>query len=164
MNAPTTIKRICDAEGLTLAVAESVTVGRLQALIGSVSGASSFFGGGITAYSIDQKVALLGVDRQMATTVDGVSEQIAAQMAQGVAKLFRVPLAIAITGYAEPPSPDEDLATYAYFAIWDRRRSTTQIVRSGSLTHRGVSRVEAQAAFADDLIRELADYLSGAGS
>ena len=44
----------------TLAVAESLTCGHLQALVGSVSGASDFFCGGVTAYNIDQKVRHLG--------------------------------------------------------------------------------------------------------
>ena len=51
---------------LTLAVAESLTSGHLQAAIGARSGASDFFLGGITAYSIDQKVTHLGVDRDEA--------------------------------------------------------------------------------------------------
>jgi len=63
-----------------VATGESVTVGYLQALIASVSGASNFFLGGITAYNIDQKVELLGVDRMQAKQVDCVSPQVAAQM------------------------------------------------------------------------------------
>ena len=58
---------------LTLAVAESVTCGRLQARIGAISGASEFFLGGITAYTIAQKVRHLGVDRAQAEAVDAVS-------------------------------------------------------------------------------------------
>jgi nicotinamide-nucleotide amidase len=50
------IKRICDANQLLLDTAESVTVGRLQTMIGAVAGASTFFQGGITAYNIEQKV------------------------------------------------------------------------------------------------------------
>ena len=51
---------------LTLAVAESLTCGRLQARIGAISGASEFFLGGMTAYSLEQKVRHLGVDRAAA--------------------------------------------------------------------------------------------------
>lgn len=76
------IKKHCDAQQLTLATAESVTVGHLQASIAGVSGASSFFQGGITAYTVDQKVQLLGIDRRHADEVDCVSERVAAEMAQ----------------------------------------------------------------------------------
>ena len=57
---------------LTLAVAESVTCGRVQARIGAISGASEFFLGGITAYSLEQKVRHLGVDRAAAVAVNAV--------------------------------------------------------------------------------------------
>jgi nicotinamide-nucleotide amidase len=48
---------------LTLAVAESLTCGQVQAKIGTVAGASRYFLGGITAYSLAQKVRHLGVNR-----------------------------------------------------------------------------------------------------
>ena len=38
---------------LTLSVAESLTCGRIQARVGEISGASEFFLGGITAYTLD---------------------------------------------------------------------------------------------------------------
>ena len=68
---------------LTLAVAESLTCGRLQARIGAISGASDFFLGGVTAYSLDQKVRHLGVNRAGAAAVNSVSGAVAEQMARG---------------------------------------------------------------------------------
>ena len=44
------------APRLTLAVAESLTAGLVQARVASVSGSSDYFLGGITAYSLDEKV------------------------------------------------------------------------------------------------------------
>ena len=58
-----------------LAVAESVTAGRIQALIATVSGASNFFEGGLVAYSLSQKVRLLGVDSDHAEAVNCVFGQ-----------------------------------------------------------------------------------------
>jgi hypothetical protein len=71
----------------SLAVAESLTCGHLQARIGSESGASAFFAGGVTAYTLEQKVGLLAVDRAVAEAVDCVSDEVARQMAFGVCKL-----------------------------------------------------------------------------
>ncbi len=85
----------------TLAVAESLTCGRVQARIGSIPGASEFFLGGLTAYSLDQKVKHLGVDRAVAAPVNSVSAAVAEQMAQGVCALFGSELGLATTGYAE---------------------------------------------------------------
>jgi len=71
---------------LTLAVAESLTCGRVQARIGAIPGASEFFLGGITAYSLEQKVRHLGVDRATAEPVNAVSAEVAEQMARGYAR------------------------------------------------------------------------------
>ena len=73
---------------LTLAVAESMTGGRLQALVTAESGASAFFLGGITAYTLVQKTRHLGVDAVQAAAVDGVSAEVARAMARGVCALL----------------------------------------------------------------------------
>ena len=87
---------------LTLAVAESLTCGHVQARVGAISGASEFFLGGITAYTLDQKVAHLGVNRAAAKRVDCVSAAVAREMARGACQLFGSDLGLATTGYAEP--------------------------------------------------------------
>lgn len=88
------------APRLTLAAAESLTCGRVQACIGAVPGASEFFLGGVTAYSLAKKVKLLGVNRAAAKKVNSVSAEVAEQMARGVCALFGSDLGIATTGYA----------------------------------------------------------------
>jgi hypothetical protein len=67
---------------LTLAAAESLTCGRVQARVGEISGASLFFRGGLTAYTLDEKVRHLGVNRAAARRVNAVSAEVAAQMAR----------------------------------------------------------------------------------
>ena len=66
---------------LQLAVAESMTGGRLQALITAESGASAFFLGGLTAYTLAQKIRHLGVAREIAEPVDCVSAEVAPRSA-----------------------------------------------------------------------------------
>lgn len=85
-----------------LAVAESLTAGHVQSMIASQSGASDYFVGGATVYTIETKIRLLGVDRDLALACNGVSEQVAEEMAVGCLRLFQADLAIATTGYAEP--------------------------------------------------------------
>ena len=87
-------KLILRRPGLTLAGAESLTAGQVQARIAAVSGASDYFLGGVTAYSLEQKVKLLGVNRAHAKSVDCVSQRVAVEMAVGVAKLFGADLAV----------------------------------------------------------------------
>ena len=50
---------------LTIAVAESLTSGRLQQSLGDLPNASRFFRGGLTAYTGDIKASLLGVDKHV---------------------------------------------------------------------------------------------------
>jgi nicotinamide-nucleotide amidase len=84
---------------LMLAVAESLTAGHLQARIAAVSGASDYFLGGVTAYSLEQKVKLLGVNRAHAKRVNCVSQRVAVEMAHGVMELFGADLTAATTGW-----------------------------------------------------------------
>jgi nicotinamide-nucleotide amidase len=128
----------------TLAVAESLTCGRLQARIGAISGASDFFLGGITAYSLDQKVRHLGVDRAEADAANSVSGRIAEQMAKGACRLFGADVAVATTGYAEA-SPQWSVATpFAWWGLARRLPEGDFATQSGRVDCPGLSRVEVQ--------------------
>lgn len=114
------IKRLMNRAQLTVAVAESLTCGQLQHLLGSVSGASSYFEGGITAYSLRQKIALLGLEEELVHHSSGVSAKIAIEMASAVLRQFDTHLAIATTGYAEADPASGIAAPFAHFAIVSR--------------------------------------------
>ena len=113
------LKSLFLQKGWQLCVAESVTVGRLQALLGSVSGASDFFVGGITTYNLEQKVRHLGVAREEAERTDCVSPLVCQQMARGACALFDAPIAIATTGYAEPYAERNVTTPWAHISIWE---------------------------------------------
>ena len=109
-----------DVPPLTLAVAESMTCGQVQAAIGAVSGASNFFLGGITAYTLDEKVQHLGVNRTAAKKVNCVSAEVALQMARGACRLFGSDLGMATTGYAEPAPEQGVIEPFAWWALAHR--------------------------------------------
>ena len=148
---------------LTLAVAESLTAGHVQARVAAVSGASNFFLGGVTAYSPDQKVKLLGVNRAAAAKVNCVSAEVAEEMARGAAKLFGADVAVATTGYAEPSPADGVASPMAWWAIaWKRRRvggRAELTMRHGRVECPGAKRVEAQAMVAEAVLGELVGWL-----
>jgi nicotinamide-nucleotide amidase len=96
------IKDILVAKKETLAVAESVTSGHLQAAISLASMATMFFQGGITTYNIHQKTRILKIDASHALSCNCVSERVAREMALNAAKLFQSDWSISITGYAAP--------------------------------------------------------------
>jgi nicotinamide-nucleotide amidase len=134
---------------LTLAVAESLTCGRLQARIGAISGASEFFLGGMTAYSLDQKVRHLGVDRSGAEAVNSVSAAVAEQMARGACALFGADIAAATTGYAEASADWKVAVPFAWWALARREPAGGLSVRSGRVECPGLSRVDVQERVAE---------------
>lgn len=145
---------------LTLAVAESLTCGRVQALIGAVPGASDYFVGGITAYTLAQKVRHLGVNRAHARRVDCVSQRVAVEMAQGATELFGADLALATTGYAQANRVAGVAAPMAWWALCHRQRGGRAIVISGQIIlPASTSRVSAQEKISREVLRELVGYL-----
>jgi nicotinamide-nucleotide amidase len=144
---------------LTLAVAESLTCGHVQARVGSISGASEFFLGGITAYTLDQKVRHLGVGRAAARRVNSVSASVAEQMARGVCGLFGSDLGLATTGYAEPSANEGVVDPFAWWALAHRKRGRFVTVRSGRVECPGETRVHVQVILAETVLAELMEYL-----
>lgn len=94
--------KILKQKKVQLAIAESCTGGLLGSRIVSVSGASSYFAGGIIAYSNKVKTRLLGVSSALLKKYGAVSLPVAKAMAQGAAKNFSCECGIGITGVAGP--------------------------------------------------------------
>jgi len=111
------IKESMMAQGESIAVAESVTSGHLQAALSSAELASKFYQGGITVYNIGQKCRHLNIDPIKCEAADCVSQEIAIDMATEVCNLFTSNWGIGITGYATP-MPEKNISEpFAYFAI-----------------------------------------------
>lgn len=145
---------------LTLAVAESVTAGHVQALVASVSGSSKYFLGGVTAYSLEQKVKLLAVNRAHARKVNCVSQRVAVEMAYGATKLFGADIALATTGYAEPDQTMRIKEPMAWWAICQRLPSGRLALNSGTIETPDASRTEAQERIARDVVGLLIAHLA----
>jgi nicotinamide-nucleotide amidase len=91
---------------LTVAVAESLTGGRVAAALTAVPGASAVLRGSVTAYATDLKASLLGVDAALLSRVGAVDGEVARQMAVGVRRVCGADLGIATTGVAGPEGQD----------------------------------------------------------
>jgi nicotinamide-nucleotide amidase len=152
------LKRANQDHRLTIGVAESVTCGQLQARIGAQPELSELLKGGITAYSIDQKVKLLGVDAGHASKCNCVSARVADEMASGVCCLFGVEVGVATTGYAE--SPDKKKAPSAFWSVCSNDGSCLKIVKRGRVVGtRRMSRTAMQARIADKAFDALTRFL-----
>ena len=101
----------------SIAVAESVTSGHLQAALSQAENASFFFQGGITAYNLGQKCRHLNIDPIQAEECDCVSKEIAVKMAVEASKMFISNWGAGITGYATPVPGKTDDGLHAFYAI-----------------------------------------------
>ncbi|REC44224.1 CinA family protein [Chryseobacterium pennipullorum] len=100
----------------TVSTAESVTAGFLQFSFSQIKDASELFKGGLTTYTLEEKVNLLRVDEKEARQYNCVSRKIAETMALHVSELFNTHWGIAVTGYATPVEESE-YKLYAYFSF-----------------------------------------------
>jgi PncC family amidohydrolase len=99
-----------------IAVAESITGGKLADLFVSVPGASACFKGALSPYDLDGKVRILEVDREHAASVNCVSPTVARQMAEGVARQLRADVGVATTGFAESV---DDIKPHAFICAYN---------------------------------------------
>ncbi len=144
----------------TVAAAESLSCGRVQALLGAISGASGYLLGGVTAYTIEQKVRLLAVDREQAVAVKAVSAGVAEAMALGVCRLFGSTLGVATTGFAEADRAAGVSAPMAYWAICDLATPGAPLLRSGRMEFPpGLARRVVQSAVAERVLEQVLDHL-----
>ncbi|TWX34147.1 CinA family protein [Frigoribacterium sp. ACAM 257] len=111
-----------DRQGLTIAVAESLTGGLLAAELVSVPGASSVVVGGVVAYQTPVKNSLLHVPADLLATRGAVDPDVAVAMASGVRRALAVDgkaadVGLATTGVAGPDPQDGHAPGTVYVAL-----------------------------------------------
>jgi len=102
INSVKTIAAELLKNNLTLSTAESCTGGLIGGAITDIAGASLFFKGGITAYSNEIKINVLGVNERTIVEFGAVSSQTVEEMVQGVCTLLKTDCAISVSGIAGP--------------------------------------------------------------
>lgn len=119
--------------GLTLAVAESCTGGRICDRITDVPGSSEHFKGGIVAYSNDSKVKLLGVSHDTLKAHGAVSAECASEMAIGVAKAFNADVGVSVTGIAGPggATPQKPVGLVFIGIAWKKEHAAFRYLFDG---------------------------------
>lgn len=125
-----TVKKLIE-KNITVSVAESCTGGLLSKLITDVSGCSSIYPGGVCTYSNTIKTKLLGVKEDTLSSFGAVSENTAAEMAEGVKKLMNTDIGIGITGIAGPGSDNTNKpAGLIYIAIKSNNTQKTVMLNN----------------------------------
>ncbi len=92
---------------LQISVAESCTGGLIGSKITMVPGSSSWFAGGVIAYSNHLKEVLLGVDHELLANYGAVSAQVARAMAARLADRVGTSISLSVTGIAGPDGGSE---------------------------------------------------------
>lgn len=139
----------------TIAVAESVTSGHLQAAFSLANNATLIFEGGITTYNIGQKCRHLLVEPIHALAVNCISMKVSEQMAIGVCDLFKAGYGIGITGYASPVPEKNIKQLFAFVAI----AKGGKIIESEKIISSYKKPLEVQKDFTGQAIRFLFEAL-----
>lgn len=146
------------AHGKKLALAESCTGGYIAKRITDISGSSAVFECGVVSYSNEVKINLLGVNPETIEKYTEVSEQTAAEMAEGVRRLSGADFALSVTGIAGPGGGSEDKPvglSYIGFACEDG--TTVKELRTGKKEN---SRDYNRYVTASTALYMLVDYLN----
>ncbi|MGZ5314361.1 MAG: competence/damage-inducible protein A [Solirubrobacterales bacterium] len=114
--------------GRMLAAAESCTGGLVAARCTEGAGASTWFAGGVVAYTNEAKSELLGVDAGLIEARGAVSPEVAEAMADGALERFGAEAAVAVTGIAGPSGGTESKPV-GYVCFCAKLRSGEKLTR-----------------------------------
>jgi len=119
--------------GLTLATAESCTGGNIARLLTAQAGASTYFKGGVVAYSNEVKESALGVKHSTLEAHGAVSEETVREMVEGVRTRLGADLAIATTGIAGPDggTAEKPVGT-VWIAVADATHTEAKLLQFGA--------------------------------
>ena len=95
-------------EGLSLSIVESCTGGAICKAISDMPGCSTFFEGGVVAYSDSAKIEIIGVTPECLKNHGTVSRRTALAMANGACETFTSDIGLSITGIAGPSGGSEE--------------------------------------------------------
>ncbi len=108
-----TVGELLLQRGQWLAAAESCTGGLISHLITNVPGSSGYYLGGVTAYSNEVKMRLLGVSSDTLEQHGAVSEATVLEMARGIRTALGADIGVSVSGIAGPTggTPDKPVGT-----------------------------------------------------
>jgi nicotinamide-nucleotide amidase len=105
----------------TVSVAESCTGGLVMDMITNVPGSSSYFLGGVVAYSNELKMKKLRVSKARLEKHGAVSEEVALALARGVRRYCATDLGLSVTGILGPSgaTPSKPVGLVFFGLAWE---------------------------------------------
>ena len=102
MTTPAQLLAAARVRGVMIALAESCTGGLIAGAVTTVPGSSEIFDRGFVTYTNAAKVQMIGVRDATLQAHGAVSEEVAAEMAQGALDRSDAHIALSVTGIAGP--------------------------------------------------------------
>ena len=127
------VLRAARSAGLTIATAESCTGGLVVGALTDIAGSSDVVDRGFVTYSNAAKIEMLGIRPETLDRFGAVSEDIAAEMAQGALRRSRAGIAVAVTGIAGPGGSEHKPEGRVCFGIADAAGVRTETVEFGAI-------------------------------
>ena len=112
-------------KGLTLGSVESMTGGLFSAKFTEIPGSSAVFKGGIVTYSVEEKVNIVGVNKDTIERYGVVSKEVAIEMAEKGRKLLNVDVCVSVTGNAGPTAEPGDKPVGCFYVGISTKDGTT---------------------------------------
>lgn len=141
-----------EQQGITVATAESCTGGLIATALTDNPGSSKVFERGFVTYSNPSKVEMLGVRQETLDRTGAVSEEVAAEMAEGAIERSRATVAVSVTGIAGPGGSENKPEGRVCFGLALQGKPTvTETIDFGPLGRAAVR--EATKAHALKLLR-----------
>ncbi|MDT1061054.1 CinA family protein [Paracoccus sp. CPCC 101403] len=144
------------ARGVMIATAESCTGGLISGRLTDIAGSSDVVERGFVTYSNAAKIEMLGIRPETLEAHGAVSEEIAAEMAQGALARSQAGLAVSVTGIAGPGGSEHKPEGRVCFGIADAWGVRTETIEFGA-----IGRAEVRAATVDHALRLLTAALRG---
>jgi nicotinamide-nucleotide amidase len=130
---PARLLQMARDKGVRIAAAESCTGGMIMAALTDIAGASDVVDRGFVTYSNAAKQQMLGVKAATLQLYGAVSQQVAAEMAQGALARSDAGLAVAVTGIAGPGGSEFKPEGRVCFGLASATGTHTETVEFGAI-------------------------------
>lgn len=138
MNLAQEIIEKASRSGKMIATAESCTGGMVSAALTDIPGSSAVVERGFVTYTNVAKIEMLGVKQGTLEAHGAVSEEVAAEMAQGALNASHAQIAVSITGIAGPGGSDHKPEGRVCFGLADGNAVRTETIEFGPLGRESV--------------------------
>lgn len=134
--------------GWTISTAESCTGGRIGSILTRHAGSSCYYKGSVVAYCNEVKSNVLGVSREVLSTVGAVSAPVVEEMAEGVVKLLKTDIGVAVSGIAGPGGGSKEKPVgMVWLAVSDGKKTKSECCYFGAEREENMKKIVFEAIF-----------------